>query len=404
MKKYYIRMNLGNYLSIGNIFLLIKDVSSSLIASQNEIFCSLFNIPFINNSTVNNYCIGIRAIGVEYKKIYLDLWDEYLKDRNVFKNILCSLLCLLDNKVYVSNNIDISFINNNSNLKKLCIKLYELSFNDKNIDNEYLSKIKKYYDDDDYYNMFIYCMYYAVILNKQPLYEQEMLVEINKDELNEYLKVKLYEGVSYINSLITLSKKNNMYAASEIGSMEYDGLIDGNHNYQKAYDYYMKAALKNHPKACWMISNMILNGKVEYDFNTLWKFLNKAIELGSSAALNTMGLCYLRGINDENKVDVDKAIEYFKLSSDRGYLFAFNNLGKIEEDKGNINEAYDYYKISADMGNSWALNKMGEYYRMNGDIEKALMYYKLADSAPISERCLWAKKNIERYNNGREDC
>ena len=252
--------------------------------------------------------------------------------------------------------------------------------------------------------MFIYCMYYAVILNKQPLYEQEMLVEINKDELNEYLKVKLYEGVSYINSLITLSKKNNMYAASEIGSMEYDGLIDGNHNYQKAYDYYMKAALKNHPKACWMISNMILNGKVEYDFNTLWMFLNKAIELGSSAALNTMGLCYLRGINDENKVDVDKAIEYFKLSSDRGYLFAFNNLGKIEEDKGNINEAYDYYKISADMGNSWALNKMGEYYRMNGDIEKALMYYKLADSAPISERCLWARKNIERYNNGRKDC
>ena len=60
--------------------------------------------------------------------------------------------------------------------------------------------------------------------------------------------------------------------------------------------------------------------------------------------------------------------------------------------------------LCADMGNSWALNKMGEYYRMNGDIEKALMYYKLADSAPISERCLWARKNIERYNNGRKDC
>ena len=36
-----------------------------------------------NNSTVTNYCIGIRAIGVEYKKIYLDLWDKYLKDRNL---------------------------------------------------------------------------------------------------------------------------------------------------------------------------------------------------------------------------------------------------------------------------------------------------------------------------------
>ena len=165
-----------------------------------------------------------------------------------------------------------------------------------------------------------------------------------------------------------------MYAASEIGSMEYDGLIDGNHNYQKAYDYYMKAALKNHPKACFMISNMILKGKVKYDFTTLQTFLNKAIELGSSAALNTMGLCYLKGIKEEELEEFNKAIKYFKLSSDRGYVFAFNNLGMIEEEKGNLDIAYDYYKISADMGNSWALNKMGEYYRINGDIDRALMY------------------------------
>lgn len=397
MKKYYIRMNLGNCLSLGNVFLLIKKVSSNLVASQNEIFCSLFNIPFINNSTVNNYCIGIRAIGVEYKKIYLDLWDRYLKDKMVFKTIICSLLCILDYKVYVDNNVDLLFINNNVNFQKLCLKLYELSLNDKNINKEYMDKISNYYHKKDYYNMFIYCMYYAVIINKQPLYEQEMLVKINQEELNEYLKIKLYEGVSYINSLIILSKKDNMYANSELGSMEYNGLIDGNVNYSKAYDYYMKAALKNHPKACFMISNMILKGKVKYDFTTLWTFLNKAIELGSSAALNTMGLCYLKGINPMKKVDLNKAIKYFKLSSDRGYVFAFNNLGMIEEEKGNLDIAYDYYKISADMGNSWALNKIGEYYRKNNELDKAKMYYELSNKAPISERCIWAKINIDTY-------
>ncbi len=97
------------------------------------------------------------------------------------------------------------------------------------------------------------------------------------------------------------------------------------------------------------------------------------------------------------KIDLNKAIKYFKLSSHRGYVFAFNNLGMIEEEKGNLDIAYDYYKISADMGNSWALNKIGEYYRKNNELDKAKMYYELSNKAPISERCIWAKINIDTY-------
>ena len=91
----------------------------------------------------------------------------------------------------------------------------------------------------------------------------------------------------------------------------------------------MSAAKKDHPKACWMIANMILNKRVEYDFDIMWKYLNKSISLGSAAGYNTLGLCYLRGITPSKEIDIKKARHYFELASDMGYVFAFNNLGKI---------------------------------------------------------------------------
>ena len=136
------------------------------------------------------------------------------------------------------------------------------------------------------------------------------------------MKIKLYMGHSHISDLIELANKNNMYACAELGSMEYDGLISGEPNYEKSYEYYLKAANKNHPKGCWMIANLILNNKVDKDFDIMWKYLNKSIELGSAAGYNTLGLCYLRGITKDKKVNKEKAEYYFRLSSDLGYPFA----------------------------------------------------------------------------------
>ena len=187
-----------------------------------------------------------------------------------------------------------------------------------------------------------------------------------------------------------------MYACAELGSLEYDGLISEIPDYEKSYEYYLKAANKNHPKGCWMIANLILNNKVDKDFDIMWKYLNKSIELGSAAGYNTLGLCYKRGITPEKITNIEKAKYYFELSSELGFVFAFNNLGKLYEDEGNIKEAIKYYKISADMGNSWALNKVGEYYRtVEKDLDKAYIYYKKALDCPIKERSAFAQKNIE---------
>ncbi len=384
MKKNYIKMNNGKKLSLGNIINTIKEISNNDNANQTEIFCSIFGINNVNSTTVNNYCIGIRAIPIEYKKIFE---DNYQNDKLAYN--IVSILNVIDNKIYVDDN-PINLINSSKKIQEVINKLLEISKLDENI-----SSIDKFIKENNYETI-KELLYYAIIENKQPIYSQPINIKIDKNELNEYMKLELYWGQSYISSLIELANKNNMYACAKLGSLEFEGEITGKPNYQKSYEYYLKSANKNHPKSCWMIANLMLTNKIEYDFDIMWKYLNKSIELGSAAGYNTLGRCYLTNKNKENKQDINKAKYYFQIASDLGYVFAFNNLGKIYE-SDNEEEAIKYYKISADMNNSWALNKVGEYYRKRNNLETAFIYYKKAIECPIKEVCKYAYYNLAKY-------
>ncbi len=397
MKKRYIKMNEKNILSLGNICNCIKEVSCGKSAMQKEIFCVLFNTNDINNSTVNNYIIGIRAIGVLYKKVYIDLYNKYKEDKNIFCNIVINIISLLDEKIYNINENKLDFINNNYNFNNLCIKILDICNKDNSLSEDFVNKLNNFVKHNNLYDMFVLALYHSIVVNKQPIFVTDVNVSFNKNELENYMKVKLYEGVSYVSSLILLSKNKNMYACAEIGSLAYDGLINGNADYNMAYKYYLIAADKGHPKACYMIANLIYKGFVKENVNIMWKYLNKGIKLGSNAAINLKGLCYLNGVNPKNIINKNKAIEYFNEASKSGYAFAYNNLGYIYEKDNDVNKAIEYYKISADLGNSWALNKMGEYYRNKGDMETAYLYYTMSNDAPINERCKWAKYNLEKY-------
>lgn len=389
MKKNYVKMNNMDILSLGNVIITIKEIANNNNASQREIFSSIFNVNNVNNTTINNYCIGYRAIPLEYKKYYSDL----INNKEGYVDIILSIMNILDNTIYINNSESLDKINNNIKLKNVIIKLINIAKKDKSIKNSFISKIKSL----DNYNAMINILNYAVLDNIQPVYSQKMNIKINKSELDEYLKIKLYYGQSYISSLISLSKKDNMYACAELGSLEFDGLVSGVKDYNKSYGYYLKAASKNHPKACWMVANLMITNKVKMDINVMWKYLNKSIELNSAAGYNTLGLCYLKGINPEGIIDIEKAKESFIISSEYGYVYAFNNLGSIYEKDGDIENAYKYYKISADMNESWALNKMGEYYRKQSKFDIAFMYYNKAIECPINERNNYAYYNLAKY-------
>lgn len=402
MKRNYIKMNDNdNYLSLGNVINTIKKVSNNKNAMQTELFCTIFNVNNVNATTINNYCIGYRAIGLEYKRIFIDLKRKFEQDKEIYINIILGILSIMDDVIHVKDGSSLELINTNKKLNEVIKELLIIAQNDKHIEKETINSIKKLNN----YEAFIELLNYSILENNQPVYTQSINIKINREELNEYLKIKLYYGESYINSLIELSRKDNMYACAELGSLEFDGYISGKPNYKKCYDYYYKAALKDHPKGCWMVANLMLTGRVKLEFDTMWKYLNKSIELGSFAGYNTLGLCYLRGINKQNKKDLNEARKNFQISAEHGYVFAFNNLGKTYEEEGNIEEAIKYYKVSADMNECWALNKVGEYYRKKRDLKTAYIYYLKATESPITERIKYPFYNLAKYyyENGCEE-
>lgn len=400
MKKKFIKMNDNNhYLSLGNLFNIIKKYSKvSASAIQTELFCAIFNIKDISKTTVNNYLIGYRPISLEYKKIYLDLKNEYLVNKDVFIYIIIKILNILDECIYKIDENIIDNINKNISLNKVCNDLIEISYKDNNISSELLEKISCLYMDNNLYECFIELLFYAILENIQPIYSNEVNINIDDKELKDYLKINLYDGISYITSLMELAKKDNMYANAELGSLEYSGIISGTKNYEKSFNYYLKAAKKEHPKSCWMVSNLILSAKVkEKNISFAWEYLNKAINLGSIAAINTKGLCFLNGNNPDKEIDEEKALKCFFSASEYSYPYAYNNIGLYYEKNKELEKALKYFKLSADLGESWALNKVGEYYRKNNDLIKAYFYYIKSTEAPITERNYYSYYNLAKY-------
>ncbi len=121
-------MNNGNILSLGNVINIIKKVSNNNNAMQTEIFCSIFGVNEINTTTVNNYCIGIRAIGIEYKKLFEDRYNN----NTLIINVL-SLVNILDNKIHQEENA-IETINKSLKLKQVIDELMIIAENDNYIE------------------------------------------------------------------------------------------------------------------------------------------------------------------------------------------------------------------------------------------------------------------------------
>lgn len=411
----YIKLNNNpNHLSLGNLFNEIKKLSiNKSSAIQTEIFCILFNIDSISDTTVNNYCTGYRTIGNNYKQIYLNYQKKYKNNPQILISTINNLLSIMSG--IITNYEDISTINTNNLLIHLCQNMHTYLKNDLYVPNQYKLTYLSLLKDNNYYECITSLLFYIILEKKQPIYEEDLVnstieeilrnTNISVDSLREYLSLKFTEGISLIPSLKSLAKKNNPYALNELGNLEYMGLIEGTPNYESSYKYHQLASTYNHPTSCWMISHMLLNKKVGSlspdDVNLAWQYLKKAESLNSISSLNTLGLCYLNGLNPENKKDINMAISYFEKAIKHNYIYAYNNLGKIYEEKKEYSKAFDYYIISANMEESWACNKVAEYYRkgihVKKDISLAYKYYSIGASSPKRTLYPWNIINLVMY-------
>lgn len=409
MKKKYIKMNdLKNHLSLGNVILVIKNAAKNKVSAiQSEVFCALFDIDDISETNVNNYCTGYRAIGNLYIQKYIVLQNKYKKEKKIFEEIIYNILNILEGFIYKEK------INDSKKLREVCLKLYNIAKNDCNINENFTNELYTLIQNNDLYNAFIKIICYAILENKQPLYESEKrrtLIEITLEntnistkDLEKFLSLKMTEGINYYHSLKQLVNENNAYACFELATMEYSGEIAGISRYNICYDLLLKAANQNHPSANWMIANMIINKKIgngsRDEIKLAWQYLKKAESLGNVAAINTIGICFKNGIGV--KKDINKAKRYFEKASKEHYVYALNNLGKYYEENEEFKKAFRYYCESADMGESWAANKIGEMYRegkgTKKDLKKAFEYYIISEDSSIKEICWYSKYNLAKY-------
>lgn len=418
MVKKYIKLNVDdNHLSLGNLFRCIKEISvNKSSALQIELFCVLFDIDFINSTTVNNYCTGCRSINDNYKEKFIKYKRLFGKDSNILLNIIINLISIFEGNIYKfdSNNSKIEFINYNAKLKKLMIRLYNIAKNDNDVSNEFSNMISNYIDNDDLYEGIVNILFFVILEKKQPIYVSDLKKEIienilsdtdiSASSLEKYLNLKFTEGINYDYSLKRLALENNPYACFELGMDEYNGFVKDSPRYDISYDYFKKASEYGHPAACYMLAQMYYRKNIgnysDDDLYMAYNYLNKAVKLGNIAALNTMGILYLRGIYPCNK-DINKALEYFIKSSNYNYAYAYNNLGKIWEDRNDYDKAYNYYLKSALLNESWACNKIGEFYRLGIYVDKnyklAFDYYNSAIEAPNRYVCYYAYYNLAKY-------
>lgn len=414
MKQYIKLNNNENHLSLGNFFNLIKKLSINKTgAIQTEIFCILFNIDSISETTVNNYCTGYRSINNEYKQIYLNYRKKYHTDKSILVNTINNLLQIIDGYIYNFNST--KELNYSNSLKKLCHSLHTLAKNDIYVPKKTKKEIFEYIKKGNYYEALCQILFFIILEKKQPIYSEdeikETIEEILKNtnlsvlDLKKFLSIQFTEGVSLIPSLKKLAKEKNPYALYELGNLEYNGLITGTPNYENAYNYHKVAATLGHPTSYWMLSHMILTKKIgslsENDIILSWKYLKKAEELESISAINSIGYCYLLGYTPNKEKNEKLAIKYFEKAANLNYIYAYNNLGKIYEEKKDYQKAFEYYLQSAKEEESWACNKIGEFYRkglyVKKDLNKAYEYYKIGASSSINNLYPWNIINLVKY-------
>lgn len=420
-KKNYVKLNNNNrHLSLGNLFRILKEETNNKnFTIQSEIFCILFNIDSISDTTVNNYCTGVRAINSKYKNIYVNWRQKYSKDETIFKDIILNIIATIDNKnVYITKDYfkqSIDAINNNTKFSKVCLRLYNISKNDLEVTKEFSSQLKRLLDTKNLYKFFVEVLFFVVLDKKQPVYIEDKFMdtlddflyssEVSSDDAIDFVTVQLKGGLWSIRGIHELAKKGNPYACFEMGSLELYGQVAGYPRYQESFEYYKTAAQKKHPNAIWALGHLYYNGfvgtKSRDDMKKAFHYFNRARKVNCIAAINSLGTVFKEGNIPFIRRDLKKAKKLFEFAAGKNYVYAINNLGIMYEEEGNYKKALELFKSSSSQGESWASNKLGQMYRLGlgtkKNLKKAFEYYTKATDATLYSICFWSKYNLAHY-------
>lgn len=184
------------------------------------------------------------------------------------------------------------------------------------------------------------------------------------------------------------AKKNNTSAIYNIAVIYYNGLgaPEIPQDVQKAKSYFEMGAALNDPECIEKLGIMYFIGDgVEKDYAQSFKLFKKSQESGSQLSFFYLGRFYENGLGGAPHDD-KLAVQYYQNAVNKGYLFAFTNLGYMYEYgkgvKQSMKMAVGCYQKGVDAGDPDACVLLGTLYETgNGvkqDFEKAVMLFQQA--------------------------
>lgn len=162
-------------------------------------------------------------------------------------------------------------------------------------------------------------------------------------------------------------------------------LNSGSKSYDKAMQWYLKAADKGHAASMSSIGAMYEYGEgVRRDVVQAAKWYRRAAEKGHPAAMHNLGVMYAHGKGVAR--DSAQAIQWYRQAADHGDAGAMNNLGVIYDTGQGVTKspggAVKWYRRAADKGHADAMANLGRLYENGRGVPKdraqATLWYKKA--------------------------
>ena len=188
---------------------------------------------------------------------------------------------------------------------------------------------------------------------------------------------------------ISAEKYKNQFALFELGKLYYFGKAVPQ-DINKAI-YYLKLASERHFATAYFFLGYlyIFHKDSEIDHNKGLHYLEMAANQNQKDALFTLGFFYYQGAFYSR--NVQKAIMYLTLSAKNSHIESYYTLGFIysEDDSLNIEKSISYYKESSSFNNEFAKNNLSLIYKNGYEVKKDVNY-----SIELLKEAINKKQNV----------
>lgn len=190
---------------------------------------------------------------------------------------------------------------------------------------------------------------------------QQEIIESDCEKILEETKAILDNKKQDLNSTCCKELLSKLQVCAELGNKRCQNMLGIWHevgigtekNYQKALEWYQKAAEQGYSAALGNIGNLYCFGEgVEKDYDIAFRYYKMAAEQNNETAINNIASCYYRGYGVGK--NIEHAIKLYTEAAMMGNVMAINSIITLFEKREGIeyfgDEQYDVFILAAQKG------------------------------------------------------